>query len=165
MAVNQSELAVVAALSAARKDPGVGRIRIKRGLYADVQQTAAGRVLVVERGEQRVVLIRRSAAPEAGADYPDQLPFVPNATVWWTLSGPAAATWVGIDAPDEVAAGLTAHFVREGWSAESALLMPWANMTILKRDGSTRIIMWGRRQALFYDSAGRVEDSELPPLS
>jgi len=152
MPVTQIDPAVVLALSAAGKDPDLGKVRVKRGWSAEVHEGGPQRRLVISRGEQRIVLTRCPAAPDPGIGYPKQLPFVPNAVVWWTVAQDApAATWINIRDTDGLASRLTAQLVSEGWSAESALLMARQKLTTLTRDNRRRLILWGRTQVLLYD--------------
>jgi len=152
MTVQQREFVVFAALTAAGKDPDVGRIRIKRGFHATVEDTPTGRRLVAQRGDQHVVLTRYSATQKPPASYPNDLPFVPMLTAWLTATDHVAATWVDITSPDELAATLTARFVAEGWSAESALFMKRWKITVFRHDTMRRTLYWGSRQLLLYDS-------------
>jgi len=154
MDIDQYQLAVVAALTAAAEDPDIGRVRVKRRLHADIQDTPTGRVLVVERGAHRVVLARFPGTPERRPDYPHQLPFVPNATVWWTGATHLAATWVDVDSPAEQAAALTTQFISEGWFAETSIVMKRMGMTVLKRDEQKRSLGWRSHHVYFYDAEG-----------
>jgi hypothetical protein len=154
MDIDQYQLAVIAALTAAAEDPDMGRVRVKRGLHADIQDTPTGRVLVVERAGHRVVLTRLPATPERSSDYPHQLPFVPNATVWWTGAIQLAAAWVDLDSPTELAAALTTQFISEGWFAETNIVMKRMGITVLKKATRTRSVGWGPHHVYLHDAEG-----------